>query len=88
MKFHDFANIFNCIRNAEIILKELELIVLKAAHIKGILYHVLQVKSRIEYDSDKFFRMRAGQTLTIDIEDHFQKRDNGVKRGAEFMCHR
>lgn len=60
LKFHDFANIFNCISNAEIILKELELIVLKAAHIKGILNDVLQVKSRIEYHSDKFFRMSAG----------------------------
>ena len=47
LKFHDFANIFNCIRNLEMILKEQELIILKAAHIEGILNHVLQVKSRI-----------------------------------------
>ena len=69
------------------ILKEQELIILKAAHIEGILNHVLQVKSRIQHDSDKFLGMCAGQTLTVDIDDHSQKRDNGVQRGAEFMCH-
>lgn len=48
LEIHDLANFFNSLSDVKELLEYLELIVLNAAHVKGVLNHVLEVKRGVE----------------------------------------
>ena len=47
LELHDLGDLRDCLSDAEHLPQKLEFVILNATHVKGVLYHILQVECRI-----------------------------------------
>lgn len=75
LEVHDAANLCYRFFDVEKFLEDLELVVLNATHVKGVLDHVLQVQTRVQDDLEIVLDPCVNRTLEA-VEDHADHGDD------------